>query len=105
MTEAVPSRSTTTWLDFRAALSIVPTMVSSVTSSITVSDSGRPGRWAHRDTGRFGSASMTVTLSPDPASSQASRTAEMDLPAPPLGLAKTHKGTGPSPSRCEPPPS
>src|SRR3954454_10715205 len=38
---------------------------------------------------RLGSASMTVTAAPFRASSEASRMAEVDFPAPPLGLAKT----------------
>ncbi len=78
-----------TKLDLRAASSMLVMIVSSVGSSITVSVSGFPGSLAQMDTGRFGSASMTVTLLPDSASSLASSTAEVDFPAPPLGDAKT----------------
>jgi hypothetical protein len=54
---------------------------------------GMPGRLAQRDTGLLGSASMIVTLAPCAASSVARTTAEVDFPAPPLGLAKTMVGT------------
>jgi hypothetical protein len=46
-------------------------------------------RLAHFEIGRFGSASMMVTVALRLASSVASTTADVDLPAPPLGLAKT----------------
>src|SRR5881227_2482641 len=69
-------------------------IVSSVTSSSTASWSGLPGRFAHRETGRFGSASMMTTFLPDSASCVASSTAEVDLPTPPLGLANTIVGIG-----------
>ena len=58
----------------------------------TVRFSGRPGRFAHTETGLFGSASMMVTSTPLRASSVARMTAEVDFPAPPLGLAKTMVG-------------
>ena len=82
MIEAVPS-STMTKFDPIEAFSIASMMVSSVTSSRTVRVSGLPGRCAHLNTGLFGSASMTVTFRPASASSQANRTAEVDLPARP----------------------
>src|SRR5689334_24928081 len=71
-----------------AASSIVSMIESSVTSAMTVIDSGFPGRFAQADTGLLGSASMIVTVAPRSASSVASSTAEVDFPAPPLGLAK-----------------
>src|ERR1700722_6163484 len=74
---------------WRDAWSIRTRIASSVTSATTVRLGGLPGRLAQRDTGRLGSASMTVTLAPCPASSVARTTAEVDFPAPPLGLAKT----------------
>src|SRR4051794_30622679 len=83
----------TKW-DVAFAPSIVRMIVSSVTSSSTVSWKGLPGRFAHRETGRFGSASMMTTFLPDSASCVASSTAEVDLPAPPLGLANTIVGIG-----------
>src|SRR4051794_31150808 len=83
----------------RAASSIASMMDSSVTSARTVSIGGFPGRLAQCETGRFGSASMIVTLAPFPLSSVASRTAEVDFPAPPLGLAKTIVGIGGPPGR------
>src|SRR3954453_22625727 len=67
-------------------------MVSSVTSATTSKLDGLFGRLAHRDTGRLGSASMIVTTPPLAASSVPSRTAAVDLPAPPFGLAKTMVG-------------
>ena len=92
MVDAVPSRSTMTKFDPIDAFSIASMIVSSLTSWRTVRFSGLPGRWAHRNTGRFGSASITVTLRPDRASSQARRTADVDLPAPPFGDAKEMTG-------------
>src|SRR3954454_8491607 len=75
-----------------AASSMMSMIESSVTSTTTVRLSGSPGRFAHDDTGLFGSASMMVTVAPRSASSVASNTAEVDFPAPPLGLAKTIVG-------------
>ena len=80
-----------------AALSITSMIVSSFTSAMTSRLSGLPGRFAHFETGLLGSASIMVTRAPFPASSVASTTAEVDLPAPPLGLANTMVGMGP---RC-----
>ena len=60
----------------------------------TSSPSDRPRRRAQAETDRLGSASMMVTAAPRRASSQARMTAEVDLPAPPLGLAKTMVGIG-----------
>src|SRR4051794_25913894 len=74
-------------------------MVSSVTSAMTFKLDGLFGRLAHRDTGRLGSASTMVTPPPLAASSVPSRTAAVDLPAPPFGLAKTMVGISGSP--CE----
>src|SRR3954470_6318800 len=76
----------------RAASSIRSMIVSSEMSETTVRFSGRPSRLAQWDSGRLGSASMTVTAAPFRASSEASRMAEVDFPAPPLGLAKTIVG-------------
>src|SRR5690349_18436382 len=84
-----------------AAPSMASITVSSVTSAMTSSRSGRPGRLAQAETGRFGSASMMVTAAPLRASSQARTTAEVDLPAPPLGLAKTMVGIGIAPPAIE----
>ena len=99
---AVPSRSTTTKGTRAAAPSIASITVSSEMSAMTSSASGRPGRRAQAETGRFGSASMMVTAAPRRASSPARMTAEVDLPAPPLGLAKTMVGmTDGSPGRPE----
>src|SRR5271169_3432846 len=78
-----------TWRD---AWSIRSRIASSVTSAMTVRLKGFPGRFAQRETGLLGSASMIVTLAPCPASSVARTTAEVDFPAPPLGLAKTMVG-------------
>jgi hypothetical protein len=47
----------------------------------------------HRETGWLGSASMMVTVVPRVASSVANRTAELDLPHPPLELANEMVGT------------
>jgi hypothetical protein len=63
--------------------------VSSVTSATRVRLAGFPGRFAQRETGLLGSASTIATVAPCPASSVARTTAEVDFPAPPLGLAKT----------------
>src|ERR1035437_6949666 len=90
--EAVPSRSTITKAVLAEASSIVSMIVVSETSPMTVKVSGQPGRRAHCDTGWFGSASITVTAAPRWASSVASTTAEVDFPAPPLGLANTIVG-------------
>src|SRR3954451_8395584 len=87
--DTVPSGATTMKWALAFAPSIVRMIVSSVTSSSTASWSGLPGRFAHRETGRFGSASIMTTFFPDSASCVASSTAEVDLPAPPLGLANT----------------
>ena len=92
ISEAVPSRSTMTNVVLRAAASIASISVSSVTSLMTVSLSGRPGLRLQRLTGWLGSASMIVTDAPRLASSVASSTAEVDLPAPPLELAKAMVG-------------
>src|SRR3954447_24136415 len=61
---------------------------------MTVRLFGFPGRLPHLDTGLLGSASMIVTPAPLSASSEASNTALVDLPAPPLLLAKTMVGIG-----------
>src|SRR5262249_12689771 len=90
--EAVPSRSTTTKGVFRAALSISSMMVLSEISATTVRLSGHPALLAHCETGLLGSASMIVTPAPFRASSVARMTADVDFPAPPLGLAKTIVG-------------
>ena len=79
-------------VEVRAVWSIVRMIVCSVTLSSTVRVSGLFGRLAHRDTGRLGSASMMVTVAPFAASSEARRTAEVDLPAPPFGDANTMVG-------------
>src|ERR1700676_4021272 len=92
MRDAVPSRSTITKAVLVASLSITLMTVFSVTSSMTVKTSGLPGRRPHRETGLFGSASMIVTLAPLVASWVASRTAEVDFPAPPFGEANTMVG-------------
>src|ERR1700730_2784279 len=90
--DAVPSRSTITNDVWRAAVSISSMIVFSEMSEMTARFSGRPSLAAHCETGLLGSASMTVTEAPLRASSVASRTAEVDFPAPPLGLAKTMVG-------------
>src|SRR5271165_588316 len=90
--DAVPSRSTTTKAALREAWSIWSRMASSVTSATTARLAGFPGRFAQRERGLLGSASMTATFAPCPASSVARMTAEVDFPAPPLGLAKTMVG-------------
>src|ERR1700722_9406029 len=61
-------------------------------SATTVRFSGHPALFAHWETGLFGSASRTVTPTPLRANSVARMTAEVDFPAPPLGLAKTIVG-------------
>jgi hypothetical protein len=76
----------------RSAASMASSRVSSVTSLITASLSGRPGFRLHLVTGWLGSASMIVTDAPRPASSVASSTAEVDFPAPPLELVKAIVG-------------
>jgi hypothetical protein len=91
-TQAVPSRSTITNVVLRAAESMASRSVSSVTALMMVSLSGQPGFRLQRLTGWFGSASMIVTEAPRLASSVASSTAEVDLPAPPLELAKEMVG-------------
>jgi hypothetical protein len=75
-----------------AAFSMVSMMESSVVVAITVRLSGLPGRDAHWVSGRFGSTSIIVTEPPCVASSVASKTAAVDLPTPPLGLANTMVG-------------
>src|SRR4051812_1898091 len=75
-----------------AALSIVSMIVSSVVSASTARFGGLPRRLAHWERGLFGSASMTVTAAPWPASSVARSRAAVDLPTPPFGLAKTIVG-------------
>ena len=77
---------------WRAAWSIWSRIESSVALATTVRVSGFPGRPAQRDTGLLGSASMIATVAPRPASSVARTTADVDFPAPPLGLAKTIVG-------------
>src|SRR5690349_20871794 len=67
-------------------------MVFSETLEITVRFSGRPSLHAHRVMGLFGSASMMVTAAPFSASSVARMSADVDFPAPPLGVAKTIEG-------------
>ena len=57
-----------------------------------MSFSGLPGRLAHWLSGRLGSASIIVTVPPWLASSVASKTAAVDLPTPPFGLANTMVG-------------
>src|SRR3954452_19445473 len=90
--DAVPSRFTiTNWL-FVLAYLIWTVMVSSSTSAMTVSEAGFPGFFAQRETGLSGSASIKVTVAPLFASSVARSTADVDFPAPPLGLAKTMDG-------------
>src|SRR5215210_2635772 len=63
-------------------------IVSSVISAMTSRLPGLPGRFDQRERGLFGSASITVTEAPFPASSVARRIADVDLPTPPFGLAK-----------------
>src|SRR5580698_5273299 len=67
-------------------------MVSSETSPTTEMRLGSSERLAQCDTGLLGSASMMVTAPPRLASSDASSTADVDLPAPPLGVRNTIVG-------------
>src|SRR6202451_3623854 len=92
--EAVPSRSTMTKGVFCDALSLSSMIVASPISAMTVMFSGRPALFAHWETGLFGSASMIVTCAPLSASSVARITADVDLPAPPLGLSANMFGLG-----------
>src|SRR3978361_599224 len=79
-----------------SAVSIVSIIESSVTSASTIREAGLPGRLAHCDTGLFGSASIMITVPPRSANMVARSTAEVDFPAPPLGLANTMVGMGDS---------
>ena len=90
----MPSRSTMTNAVLRAAASISSVSVYSVAPLMTMSFSGHPALRLQRVMGWLGSASMIVTEAPCPASSVASSKAEVDLPAPPLELAKEMVGIG-----------
>src|ERR1700733_9366003 len=88
---AVPSRSTMTNCVFSAAASTASSNVSSATAT-TVSLDGGPVSLLHCEIGWLGSASISVTEPPRPASSVASSKAEVDLPAPPLEEARAMVG-------------
>src|SRR3954453_8273681 len=91
-----------TYSDPALTRSMVLIIVSSVTFSRTARFFGLPGRLDHRATGRLGSASMIVTLEPDSEGAQASRTADVDFPQPPLGDTNGITGIGSPPQATKP---